>query len=256
MNTALQNTNEEQYHKIAFNSASDERTLPAWVYIPKNVDADEPPLIAIHGIRREAESMIKHLKKASNGKRVIIVPIFSQQEWPKYQQAIRRGRADIALIRLFEQLHIEGIVTLREFALFGFSGGAQFAHRFAMLYPEKIVSLCICAAGWYTFPEERPFPFGYGNFVVEDKLRLFLKIPTVVCVGADDTVIDNNTRSCATVNSQQGETRFERAVRYVYAYKEKAKTLNVKPNIRFQALSACGHSFTQCITIGALMRYI
>ena len=43
--------------------------------------------------------------------------------------------------------------------LVGFSGGAQFAHRFAMLYPGCVRRVVVAAAGWYTYIDpSRPFP--------------------------------------------------------------------------------------------------
>lgn len=48
--------------------------------------------------------------------------------------------------------------------LYGFSGGAQFAHRFAMLYPEKVKGLSVATPGLVTLPDEtKSWWVGIGN---------------------------------------------------------------------------------------------
>lgn len=47
------------------------------------------------------------------------------------------------------------------FALFGYSGGGQFAHRFLYLHPHRPTALSIGAPGNVTLPDPvRPWPAG------------------------------------------------------------------------------------------------
>ena len=41
-------------------------------------------------------------------------------------------------------------IDTRRINLFGFSGGAQFAHRYAMAHPGSVNALVLTAPGWFT----------------------------------------------------------------------------------------------------------
>jgi predicted esterase len=56
--------------------------------------------------------------------------------------------------------------------LFGFSGGAQFAHRFALLYPERVVAAHAHAAGEYTLPTRRVSPSFLISVGSADDIRI------------------------------------------------------------------------------------
>ena len=58
------------------------------------------------------------------------------------------------------------------FYLFGFSGGAQFAHRYVLAHPDRVAAAGIGAAGWYTFPDSAtPYPYGLGRGAGQQPLR-------------------------------------------------------------------------------------
>ncbi len=144
--------------------ACKETPLSCWIAHPRFPTPQRPPLVAIHGIRRGAEDQAALLaaRAAAQG-RSVIAPLFDEASWPRYQQVVRKGRADRALIALMQALRREGLWRTERFALTGFSGGAQFAHRFAMLHPRMVAELSVASAGWYTFPDDAVFPYGMGN---------------------------------------------------------------------------------------------
>ena len=102
----------------------------------------------------------------------------------------------------------------RQISIFGYSAGAQFAHRFALRFPQHIESLHLCSAGWYTALNSQPYPAGLGikknavsqgsGFGLLSNVNPFLRIPTTVFVGANDTEIDINCRSNDDLNLMQG----------------------------------------------------
>lgn len=257
---------DEPAANLLFRPASEPGGLACWLALPDRVAGDKPPLVAVHGIRRDARQQAELFARRANALgRPVIAPWFTDQEWPRYQQVIRRGRADLALIALMEALSAEGICRTSDFELAGFSGGAQFAHRFAMMHPQLINRLTVTSAGWYTFPDSTQFPYGLSartdgpdpwSAVTEDRIRRFLAIPTQVCVGADDTLRDANLRSGDRIDAQQGENRLIRGIRWAQALRRAAQERGLPRRAAFFALSACGHRFWQCVLRGGLDRIV
>ena len=262
---ATQNLQQPMY-SLVHRPEDDPDGLSCWIALPDRISRTQTPVVAVHGIRRNARQQADLLAaRASVLGRPVIAPLFDAQRWPRYQQAVRRGRADLALLTLMRKLRREGVWLTDQFDLAGFSGGAQFAHRFAMLHPELVARLTTASAGWYTFPNEMPFPYGLAprsrrsdawSAVTREKFKRFLTIPTQVCVGADDNVRDRNTRTGPAIDTQQGVHRMARAIRWTRALQDAAHDVGLKPRASFIALSACGHDFRQCVLRGGLDRII
>lgn len=140
------------------------RGLACWVALPE-VPGPQAPLVAVHGISRNALEMVRLLAPlCQRTGRAVIVPCFDGQGWKNYQQVVKPKRADLALLQLLDDLEAEGFCNARQFEMFGYSGGAQFSHRFAMLYPHRVMRLVLGAAGWYTMPRaDLAFPLGIGD---------------------------------------------------------------------------------------------
>lgn len=259
-------TDDTPAQTVEFRPAAEAGALASWLAIPENVAHGQPPLVAVHGIRRNARQQAElFAQRASALGRPVIAPVFDRQQWPRYQQAVRRGRADLALIALMEGLAREGVWRASQFELFGFSGGAQFAHRFAMMHPQMVTRLTVASAGWYTFPDAAPFPYGLAarrdridpwSAVDEDRIADFLAIPTQVCVGADDNLRDRNLRAGERIDAQQGENRLVRGIRWAKALRQAAEARGMSSRASFIALSACGHDFRQCVLRGGLDRIV
>ena len=240
--------------------------LACWLALPPAVSKTAPPIVAVHGIRRRAREQAKlFARRAVAAGRPVIAPVFDADRWPRYQLAVRRGRADLALLSLLDTLRRDGIWRTPQIELFGFSGGAQFAHRFALLNPALVTRLTTAAAGWYTFPDRSAFPYGLvprpnrpdpWAACDEKALTRFLHLPIQVCVGADDNLRDANTRSGLEIDSQQGRTRLQRAIRWARALRNVAQERGIEPRVTFFALSACGHDFRQCVERGGLDRIV
>ncbi|MEM6464219.1 MAG: hypothetical protein AAF724_20120 [Pseudomonadota bacterium] len=251
---------------IIFRPASTTNSLACWLAMPDRIDADAPPLVAVHGIRRNARQQAElFARRAAALGRPVIAPLFDRQLWPRYQQVIRRGRADLALIALMQGLRKEGVWISKQFELCGFSGGAQFAHRFALLHPQMVARLTVASAGWYTFPDGALFPYGLSarcdrpdpwSAVTEEKIASFLAIPTQVCVGADDSLRDANLRCGSRIDAQQGENRLIRGIRWTRALQRAAIARGMEPRVSFIALSVCGHDFCQCVLRGGLDKIV
>ncbi|MGF1639987.1 MAG: alpha/beta fold hydrolase [Rhodospirillales bacterium] len=236
--------------------------LDCWIALPHIANPDATPLVAVHGIRRCARlQAAAFAARAAALGRPVIAPLFDSQRWSGYQRVVERRRADLALLALMETLRVERIWGARRFDLFGHSGGAQFAHRFAMLYPHLIGRLSVCAAGWWTFPDRAPFPLGLGaddraggrwGPRIEATLPAFLSLEMAVAVGDDDDVADDATRRGIELDRQQGADRKTRAIRWVDALTAATGARGITPRIRLSILPDCGHDFAACIRRGGL----
>lgn len=241
-------------------------SLGCWLALPKEMAADAVPLVAVHGIRRGARDQARFYgERAAALGRPVIAPLFSKKRWPHYQQVVRRQRADLALLSLLRELQLAGLWQSRKFDLAGYSGGAQFAHRFAMLYPHLVSRLTVASAGWYTFPDAAAFPYGLAERSGRSDdwgprlaagLDGFLRIPIQVCVGAQDNVQDGNTRSGEAIDAQQGKDRLSRAANWTAALCAAARQRDLNPDIQLKVLPDCGHNFRACITRGGLDRLV
>lgn len=237
--------------------------LAAWIALPAEPGPDPTPLVAVHGIRRQARDQAEAFAaRAAALGRPVVAPEFDEARWPLYQQAVRKGRADRALLALLEELRLAGIWRTPRVELFGYSGGAQFAHRFAMLHPHLVGRLSLAAAGWYTMPDAAPFPYGLGRrdggdtdwgAMMGARLAEFLRLPVTVAVGALDDVPDGNTRRGEALDRQQGPHRRARAEAWVSALARAAAERGLSaPRIRLEVLPGTGHDFTECIARGGL----
>lgn len=248
--------------RLEFRPASQPGALACWLAVPDHADPAAPPLVAVHGIRRGADEQASlFASRAAASGRYVIAPFFDKDNWPTYQRLGGASRSDLALLGLLEQLRQERGTASREFDLFGFSAGAQFSHRFAMLHPEMLGRLCVASAGWYTFPDDAAFPYGLGeragrNNQIPDtmqaKLEAFLHLPIRVCVGARDNVRDANTRSGWAIDQQQGPDRRARAFRWAEAVRSAAATRGITPRVTLSVLPGVGHDFRKSMTRAGL----
>ena len=234
--------------------------VPYYVYVPSRVDPTARPLVVVHGISRRAHVHLATFAPfAEISGRILIAPLFSKARCKRYQQVVLDPcRADKALLATLRAVAAKTGYDVREVDLFGFSGGAQFAHRFAMMYPDRVRRLAVASAGWYTLPDyEETFPYGLastdkGWARFRAKLPDFLAIPTLVTVGERDVTRDSNLRQKPELDRRQGLTRVERAARWAQAMRQAADNHGIPAEISFRVLSGCGHSFEDCARDGGL----
>lgn len=255
----LATSNEAAAFTISHRAGKGPRPLDCWIALPEQPRPGARALVAVHGIARGAKAQAEAFAaRAAALGRPVIAPLFDERRWQGYQRTVAPRRADLALLGLMQDLAVEGVIEHRAFDLFGFSGGAQFAHRFAMLYPNRLRRLSVCAAGWWTMPEAAPFPYGLQGAwgaKLEAGLARFLRLEIAVSVGALDNLPDPNTRSTAALDVRQGRDRVSRAEAWTDALIATAARLGVDgPRPTLTVLPGCGHDFEQCAADGALAR--
>lgn len=143
------------------------------------------------------------------------------------------------------------------FSLFGFSGGGQFVHRYAIAHPDRVAGYVVGSAGWYTFPDaQRRYPYGLrysprlkmGGF----ELGRFLAVPGWVLVGERDVHEGTAMRKTERVMLEQGLSRMERGLRWVDAVNARAAELGLAAPVRFEQLPRSPHSFRRSMRRGEL----
>ena len=201
--------------------ASPSGTLPARIIRP-TILSDLRPLIVLHGISRNADELVAlFTPEAERSGRIVVVPHFAQRRWPHFQRPCRAARPDQALLALLGHLAVMNPAFAGPVDLFGHSGGAQLAHRFAMLYPHKVGRLNLAAAGWYCLPDaSMTYPYGLGGDATpgalcwarrhEQALPAYLRLGVQVFVGTHDTDRDDSLRQCPDLDRIQGHTRIAR----------------------------------------------
>lgn len=238
-----------------------DRRFSAEVRVPARVTKDMPPLLALHGISRDHKGIAQAFSRhcAQKGQ-VLITPHFTKKSWPRFQKigGIRPDKALLALLSLVQDM---GLADTRRVELFGFSGGAQLAHRFAMLYPQRIEKLHLAAAGWYCLPEpSEPFPMGIGQpdkplkfdvpALAHGQLRAYLQLNVHLYVGAYDINRDVALRKNAHLDDTQGRHRLARARTFARSFRSAAQARGIDPNFSMTELPDCGHSFAACAAKG------
>ena len=141
--------------------------------------------------------------------------------------------------------------------MFGFSGGGQFVHRYAMVNPHRVIAAALGAPGWYTLQDlGAPFPRGLRINTKETGFRLeeksMLCVPAAVFVGSQDLDRDETLNTAPKIDDQQGRTRPERGRRWIAAMRAAARSRSLDTRYDFCELQGCGHSFTECMVTGRM----
>lgn len=237
-------------------------SLACYLYLPRAWSPNGRVLVSVHGISRNAEEHIDGFRNHADKYGVTLVaPIFAAHKFTDYQRLgrVHHGpRADLALIRLLNEIWQRLGCASPKIDLFGFSGGAQFAQRFALVHPHRVRNLVLGSAGWYTMPDNGvSYPHGTGECPDLDAAHLNMvaaaQIPTLLAVGERDNNADEEglNRSRA-VREAQGDNRLERALNWTNAMRRFADAKGIPASIEFVSLPGVGHSFRDAVVEGGL----
>jgi dienelactone hydrolase len=235
--------------------------LDAYVYLPRTPAPQARVVAIVHGISELPRQHLEHFAPLAERQGVVLVaPHFARPRFRDYQRlgrGSRGARADRALERSVEEVARETHGRAGRFFLFGYSGGGQFAHRYAMAHPQRVAAAVVASAGWYTFPDaERFYPRGIrdrGDLAgVRFEPNAFLRVPLLVTVGARDVERDASLRQSEALDREQGRSRVERAERWVEAMREAARQHGLPPAVALRRLEGVGHSFEGNVGRGAL----
>lgn len=232
------------------------------VYVPRQLPDVRRVLVCVHGVSRNALEQIQLLRPfAEQYGFALVAPLFEPGTFRDYQRLGRKRlgpRADLALIRVLQTIDSTTQLNTGKIALFGFSGGAQFAHRFAYAHSQRVSAMVLGAAGWYTMPDpQESYPFGTadarGLSAVRFNLRAATRLPTMVAVGSsDDQENDVELNRSPKVLRRQGPHRLARARTWVDAMNAYASNQGSPGNVQIRVLPGIGHSFSDAVLTGGL----
>jgi poly(3-hydroxybutyrate) depolymerase len=234
------------------------------VYIPTSGASGAPIFVAVHGLASKPTELARVFAELCEANRVVMVaPVFATDRHADYQRLGRAGRgvrADLTLERCVAEVASLTTTDARQIHLFGYSGGAQFAHRYLMAHPHRVARAVIAAAGWYTFPDTRQrFPYGIRRHRSLPEVNFdpqeFLRVPVTVLVGEADVGMAK-VRSTARCNAQQGLNRLERARNWTAAMRTAAQAYGYEPCVSCIEVPQIGHSFATFCERGALAQRV
>ncbi len=232
------------------------KMLPVWVYQPTTEKKRHQAIVAIHGISRNSLQQLEAYKSLAEKHGLwLFAPEFSKENFPSYQLLAKNSnspRADLALNNIITTFRsIKGLPELKVH-LCGYSGGAQFVHRYAYLHPYNLASLTLLSAGWYTFPDlYENYPQGLKNWPLwmsQPRLQHFLQTPMLVMVGNQDTKRDKSLRQSGLLDQYQGSNRLERANTWSKAIHDTMKHSPSSSTINIIHLDNQLHDFQKNIT--------
>lgn len=250
MTTTFQNTLPEagKMHRITFATCP---SIPVWVFRPTLETNKHKVIVAVHGISRNSVQQIQAYSNLAEKHGLwLLAPEFSEDSYPHYQRIAKTpssARSDLALNRLLLAFRTQRNISNLKIHLCGYSGGAQFAHRYALLHPYNVASLTLVSAGWYTYPNhQQRFPRGLDHWPLWlGKLRLqeFLKLPILVMVGSKDTIRDKSFRTSIRLDQDQGINRVQRAETWVNATNLAKEQHHLSADITLHLMSEQRHDF-------------
>ncbi len=233
-----------------------------FLYLPQaRVMAEAPVFVSVHGITRNAYEHARLFSPfAERYGVVLIAPLFPSDRFRGYQRLPRntkRPSADLVLNQIVSEVGRFTEARIDKLFMFGYSGGGQFVHRYALFYPQNVARLVVASAGWYTFPDSTlSYPFGLkrtpGIEATSEKMIQFLSIPICVLVGEKDVLRDPELNKSRRIDRQQGINRLERGRRWIRSMAAAARAYHLDVEYRFEVISGCDHSFTKCMIQGGM----
>ena len=236
----------------------------AWRYVLRPAATLDPaskaPLvIAIHGSDRDIAGLVQGF--GMDGGATILAPLFPKEmdgaDIADDYKFLPSGEPDyVALLdRMREQALEELGLTPSAVYLFGFSGGAQFAHRYGLFRAATLDGMVIAAPGnvtlmrddieWWPGLKGAQAATGYAP-----DLPALKRLPCAVIVGSDDNKPSSvsrapGTRYGADHEGLAGSSRTDKA----RALSESLTAFGATPE--FHELPGVGHQLAPCVTAAA-----
>lgn len=246
--------------KTPFFASRHDQRLSYTLYVPKEHTAQARPLplvVVQHGTGRSAELYRNQWTQfAIDNGCVILAPLFpaglvEPGELHSYKFLEYEGtRFDEALLRIVEEVGERWNTETDQFLLHGFSGGGQFAHRFAYAHPRRLAAVSIGAPGRITqLDDSLPWWLGTGGFEERFGVKIdtaaLRELPVQMIVGAEDieTWEINNAGGPNWMDGVEktGRTRIER----LHVLRESFEAQGIQ--VRFDLVPGVGHRGTGVI---------
>jgi poly(3-hydroxybutyrate) depolymerase len=217
------------------------------LFVPEDLRDDEPSLqlwVFVHGTGRRTVLYLDAFADLARAERaVVMTPLFpvgidGPDDIDNYKTIDGAGvRFDEILLSMVDEVAHRWNVDSARFFLHGFSGGGQFANRFALLHPGRLTAVSIGAPGRVTLP--RPdVAWWRGIEDVEQRFGIafdpvaFVRVPVQVVVGSLD---DDPADVAAVAPDGDGLGRLTQARTLTDALRE------LGSSVRLDVVAGAGH---------------
>lgn len=224
---------------------------PVYVrYVPPARPRPVQVLVALHGFGDRGEVFSNPLVSSAREEGwVLVAPTFQYGDWRNPTEVAREDTQFVETLRdLIARLPDElGVPVQPRVLLYGFSRGAQLAHRFTLVHPDLVQGVALLSAGTYTLPLENleledgwtrlAWPYGCSDFLERFGRKLNLAqlrtVPFMVGVGE----LDNNPTDLPRQWDRfEGRDRVERARAFANAL------VRLQVPVRFLTFPREGHA--------------
>ena len=196
--------------------------------LPKEINENTKVIFIIHGNSRDVERYINLWLEPSKDKNVILVaPHFTRSNYSNFGTLqIARSSGKIlknqsnnlknSLSLFFTYFKNKYDLQTSTYSIFGFSAGSQFAHRYLLFSDDiQVDRVVLGSAGWYTFLNNEPYPYGMRNMPIErERYEWYLSREVLFILGAKDNDPNHESLNNSKGAKQQGSNRFERGQNY------------------------------------------
>lgn len=164
-------------------------------------------LVVVHGTERANQALRDSFAPLADALNLIVLaPLFpggigAAGERDAYKYIEDKGlRYDHVLLDMLAEVGGRYGVPTERFMMFGFSGGAHFAHRFLYLHPERLSAVSACAPGSPTLLDpDRDWWVGIAGvrerFGRDIDLEAVRRVQVHLAVGRDDRDTDEITHA-------------------------------------------------------------
>ncbi len=196
--------------------------------LPKEINENTKVIFIIHGNSRDVERYINLWLEPSKDKNVILVaPHFTRSNYSNFGTLqIARSSGKIlknqsnnlknSLSSFFTYFKNKYDLQTSTYSIFGFSAGSQFAHRYLLFSDDiQVDRVVLGSAGWYTFLNDEPYPYGMRNMPIErERYEWYLSREVLFILGAKDNDPNHESLNNSKGAKQQGSNRFARGQNY------------------------------------------
>ena len=188
------------YGRTTVFSFGDDPRLSYCLYVPptESLSSETGIIAVVHGTGRNFARYRDAFAEFGRWNNCIVVSplfpvgVFGEGNRDGYKHLIERDiRYDLALISMVQDVATKYGIAADRFALWGFSGGGQFANRFLLAHPDRLWAVSIGAPGSVTMIDDtrdwwvgtRDFEQRFGHPIDRDALS---RVPVNMVVGAAD----------------------------------------------------------------------
>ena len=229
--------------------------------LPKEINSDTKVLFVIHGASRNAEFYLEQWIESSKDKNIILVaPHFIKRNFRSYHTLEMSTSSGVintdkntwltgSIKSFYTYFQSKYNLESDTYLMFGFSGGSQFIHRYLMYGEDQAIErAAIGSAGWYTFVESKPFPWGIKNMPLEPgRLEWLMSREVLLLLGSKDNDPLSKSLNKTKGSMEQGSDRLMRGKNYFNSLINVGNYFQVPFRWKYQLVRGVNHDTKQML---------